>query len=299
MKIAITGSTGGIGRFLVDAISENTIHLLGRSREKLREVFVPSENRMLIETDYSPDSLKLALEGVTTVIHLAAVRPKSGLIRFSDYSDNIEISINLFHICQEMGIENFIFASSGSVYNPAVNPLPFDEDQPVMPITFYAKSKRMVEYLGETYGMKMKSLRFARVISLYERKEYMRMAFIYNALEKKPLVVHGCGTGAHEYIYIKDVVAAIMAAVRRPDISGVFNIGMGTAISNHQYAMVANEIFADNRSEIVLDNTHAADSKRYVMSGRKAANLLGFKPIYPLEAAFREMRDCLSRESGE
>jgi nucleoside-diphosphate-sugar epimerase len=210
----------------------------------------------------------------------------------------IQISENLFKICSELGIQNVIFASTAMIYSPDVNNIPFLESDAVKPSTLYACCKLLVENIGFFHNLNLKSLRLA-LITLSERRGIMLNTFIQRALEKQPITVYGDGKGVREYIYVKDAVAAIEAAIQEPGVKGVFNIGSGVATSHRELAELVSEIFSGGASEIVHDLNKPEAESRHPMDNSLAEEVLGWKPDYSVEQALKEMKNYGQMESAE
>ncbi len=298
MRIAITGATGVIGQHLVEALDCAKIHLIGRSGKKLKALFENRPGRRCFEVDYSAASMETALKGVDAVVHLAAVRPDKSLTRFSNYAENIRTTANLFQACRKHGIANIVFISTASIYNPAINQVPFTEEERVSPSSYYAISKLTGENLSCLYGLNVKSLRLAPFIGLGERTQYMRMAFIQRAVGKKNLTIFGKGKGRREYIYAKDAVNAIRLALRKPNMSGIFNIGMGCSIDNLGYANLVNDVFCRGALDIRFAHEKSENGGHYLMSSEKTKEKLGFIPHYTLEKALMDLRASLKGENS-
>ena len=300
MKIVITGATGNLGRYVVDIISRKyECRLIGRSGEKLNYLFGTASSHETIPSDYSIDSLLYALSGVQAVIHLAGLRPgdePKGLVL---YQENLRITMNLFEACKSLGISNIVFASSSSVYTPGIDSLPFRENVDLFPVSHYAAGKLACEKLGAVYGFRMKSLRIAPIIGLYERSNYVRIAHIHKALRNEPLAIHGDGSGAREYLYAKDAAQAVRLALEKPELAAVINIGTGMGISQRRYAASVNKVFAEEGSDILYYPERPGYRDIRYMSCKKAHKLLGYRPAYSLNAALLDLRRDMENEEHE
>jgi len=101
-KIAITGATGFLGKYLVtDLLKDENIDLFlfSTSLEKLKQTFCDKTNLQFVETDYSYNSLKENFADFDTVIHLAAKRLVSNQNALTDYHCNISSTENLMKVC--------------------------------------------------------------------------------------------------------------------------------------------------------------------------------------------------------
>ena len=291
MKIAITGATGLIGKYLVERLPEHELLLIGRSAKKLRETFHERRKITLCETDYSAQSLLKILKNTGVVVHLAARPARKDFKEFSSYNWLIRISENLFKTCSALGIKNVIFASSKTVYSPLVNHIPYRESEVVYPSTLYGVSKLTVEKIGFFHNLNLKALRFTEIRAFSERSGVMFMTFIQRALKGKPITIYGDGKGVREYLYVKDAVAAIAAAIPATAVRGVFNIGSGVATSNRELAELVREVFSGGRSEIRYDLNKPEALSQYPMDNSRAQKFLNWKPAYSLKKALQEMKD--------
>ena len=289
--VAITGASGVLGQALVAALPDCRVRILGRCGENLSRCFPAQNEEDLYAVDYSVAQLRHALTEVDCLVHLAGVRPDAMKKTLSAYQENIRIAEALFQVCAELSIRNVVYASTSAVYSSARNLVPFCERQCVAPSGFYALSKLMVEYLGGLYGLKQKSLRIAPVISPDENPAYMRMAFIHKALKGQDLNI--CAISHREYIYYKDVVAAIVLALKKTELSGVFNIGSGVSVSNLDYAQSVNQVLAQGALNIRLAADCCEDGEAHVMACDKAQRELGFTASYSLDAAIRDIGENL------
>lgn len=289
MKIAITGATGLLGRSILNQMNNHEFVLLGRSLPKLQKLFQNRPNTSLYETDYSFNSLTEALSSADALIHLAARPTSKNFTNYDDYYWMIQLAENVFKASSASGIENAVFASSAMLYSPAMNTIPYLESEPIRPDTLYAVCKMSIENLGFLHIKNFKSCRIA-LITLSERRGVMMDTFIKQALNNEPITVYGEGTGTREMIYVKDVAAAMEAAINAPEHRGIFNIGSGISTSHNELARLVTEIFGNGTSDIVHDLSKQESSTRHPMSHSKAEKILGWQPKYTPEQALKELK---------
>src|SRR4029450_9604748 len=160
------------------------------------------------------------------IVHLAA---KAGVRPSIDdpigyQAVNVDGSQNLLEIARDRGIQQFVFASSSSVYG--VNPrVPWSEDDHVLqPISPYASTKVSGELLGHVYshlyGIRFVALRFFTVYGPRQRPDLAIHAFARRMLEGTPIPVFGDGSTRRDYTFINDIVQGVRAAMdydRSPD----------------------------------------------------------------------------------
>lgn len=293
MKIAITGGRGFVGKYLLDLLSERyDCVVLGRGKQENFEV--NGRKISYIQTNYEKEQLMYQLEGVQSVVHMAAKKYEPNE-QISDYFTSINASDNLFFACAALGITNVVFLSSRGVYG--VNQkIPWQEETETFPSTFYGISKITIEkiaaYYNNRYDLNIKSLRLAQVIGLGEREGYMIRTFLNQAIHKKRLKVWGEGKGSRDYIYVKDVVRAIEKSLENDKLKGIMNIGSNIITSHKEVAETINNVF-DNTGNLDFLKNQKEDEAKYLMDSSKAASVLGWTPKWTLRKALIDMREQL------
>ncbi|GAB6256324.1 SDR family oxidoreductase [Peribacillus sp. N1] len=244
-----------------------------------------------LSTDYSNESLTKVLKNSEAVVHLASVRGANGSIL--DFHQNEIITENIYKSCVDLGINNIIFASSISVYSD-ITKMPWVEEQLPSPKTLYGISKIACEYIGDIYhkkdGLNIKYLRIGHILGEGEQKGFMMNTFIDTAFEKRKLNVIGESLAKREFVYVKDVARAILLAILKPEVHGVFNIGSGEAYSNLEIAEIVNECF-DNKGNLIYNDLKAEGIESSIMDSSKARNELGYSAQFSLKEALIDIKN--------
>ena len=175
-------------------------------------------------------------QGVLHLAGLAGVRPSfADPARYAKV--NIEGTANLLDAAQRAGHEQFVLASSSSVYGNAT-PLPAKEDAPaVLPESPYASSKRGAELIAsamlrKTPNLRCSALRFFTVYGPRQRPEMAITTFLRAILAGQPITVFGDGSMRRDFTHVDDIVRGVMAAAdRAPQGFRVYNLGSGAPIS--------------------------------------------------------------------
>jgi nucleoside-diphosphate-sugar epimerase len=163
MRIAITGATGFLGRYLA--------RHLAQSGHQLRCWHRPTSDRSGFEDvagaiEWLPGRLgdaadtRTLVKGVDAVVH-AAVQwegPRTrGRTSHGDpaifFHTNLTGSLELFREAREAGVARFVFISSCSVHEVILPDRPLDETHPLWPTTFYGAHKAALEKFVHAYGM--------------------------------------------------------------------------------------------------------------------------------------------------
>jgi UDP-glucose 4-epimerase len=287
MKIAVTGGTGFLGKYVIDYIQSlgNTPIVITR-----KAISKNNTDKQYRQTDYSLESLIDILSDIDIVIHLAAKRGSQD--RMSDFSDNIILTQNLYEACIINNIKNIIFASTISVYSEE-KLLPWKETHLPKPKLMYGVSKIACEYIGNIYstqkGLNIKNLRFAHIYGFNEKNNYMINLFFRQAFHKQCLSIYGNSVAKREFLYAKDAAKAIMCALEMEDISGTFNVGSGQSFTNYEVAIQINDVF-DNKGNLIIKDPDADEGiQSSYMDNSKAKKILGFYPDYTFQDAIKEI----------
>ncbi len=287
MKIAITGGTGFLGRHLIGYIvRENNIPVI-LTRKKRHSVENNYEYRI---TNYSKEDLIDKLFDIDAVVHLAAKRSNQDQI--SEFHDDEVLTQNLYEACYKRNITNIVYASSISVYS-GEQLLPWTEEHLPCPVLMYGVSKLACENIGNIYSMKkglhVKNLRFAHLYGFNEKNNYMINLFFRQAFRREKLVVNAKSIAKREFLYVKDAAKSIICALKKPMISGIFNIGSGDFMTNYEVAERINNVFGNNGNLLVNASSQEEGINSSYMSSVKAQQVLKFIPDYTFTTAVTEI----------
>ena len=156
------------------------------------------------------------------VIHLAG---QAG-VRYSIENPMAYISSNLvgfsniIEISNQSKVNNFIYASSSSVYGGNEN-LPFLENAEVAhPVSLYAATKRSNELIAHTYshlyGLPCTGLRFFTVYGPWGRPDMALFLFTKSILNREPIKIFNNGDMLRDFTYIDDIIKSIMRLIKKP-----------------------------------------------------------------------------------
>lgn len=300
-SIVVTGGAGFIGSHLIDKLLDLGYSVINidnfddyyspRIKQSNISGHLEHDNYILHKCDIREyDTLiELIPEDSKAIVHLAAkagVRPSiKDPISYQDV--NVRGTQNLLEIARIKGIEQFVFASSSSVYgkNPEV---PWKEDDTVLlPISPYASTKVSGELLGHVYShlynIRFIALRFFTVYGPRQRPDLAIHKFFELMNKSESITLYGDGTTRRDYTFIEDIVDGIMAAVRYKSSNyEIINLGNNLTIELLQLineiekvtGITANKIFGSKQPGDV-DQTWA--------DIEKAKLLLNYQAEYSLE----------------
>lgn len=205
---------------------------------------------------------------------------------------NVEGTAVLLEAARRHGVRQFVFASSSSVYG-AASRVPFSEDDPVRaPISPYAASKIAGEALchvySHLYGMRVACLRFFTVYGPRQRPDLAIRKFAEAIAAGRPIPVYGDGSTGRDYTYIDDIVAGILAALRRPAPFDVFNLGNSSPVLLRDMIATLERVLG-RKAIIDRQPLQPGDVPVTYADISKAKRELGWAPQTPLEEGIRRM----------
>ncbi len=227
-----------------------------------------------------------AARGMECIVHLAAntgVVPSMEDPR-ADCETNVIGTLNYLEAARQGRVKKFIFASSGAPLGEQEPPI--TEEKAPRPLSPYGASKLAGEgycsaYFG-SFGLKTIALRFGNVYGYRSaRKGSVVAKFIKQALAGETLVIYGDGTQTRDFIYVDDLIDAIIAAVRS-DVGGeVFQIATHRETTVNEIAELLKTIIESRTGRTVrvaYADERAGEVKRNFSDISKARRLLGWEP---------------------
>ncbi|HUB49271.1 MAG TPA: NAD-dependent epimerase/dehydratase family protein [Acetobacteraceae bacterium] len=305
MRYLITGGAGFIGSTLCDALLAR-----GDSVRVLDDLSTGSRANLppdvpLIQADVAdPDAVHAAVDGVDGVFHLAAIASVTrGLTDWlGTHRANLTGTITVFDAIRRHARPiPVVYASSAAVYGdcPIV---PISETTACRPLSAYGADKYACELhahvAGHAHGIPATGLRFFNVYGPRQdpHSPYSGVISIFctHAARGSPIDVFGDGRQTRDFIFVADVVAALLAAMQRPATdSPVFNICTGTAISVLDLARTVTDL-AGTTAEIRHRPPRPGDIRHSVGVPDLARTTLGLGPPVPLRDGLRKVLDWLT-----
>lgn len=239
-RVIITGGNGFIGSHVVNAlVRERVAHITVLDRSPRPAVERVSRIRGMIT--YVPCDLSLVshrtlvnlIHDADCIFHLAALKSTR-----SNSSDPDLVRNNLLstlHICQaaaEARVKKLVFSSSMRVYSGYTRSV--SEQSSLQPDSIYGLTKLAEESLIQYYAAQRR-FRYvvARIFFVYgPGQEHTVIADNFSRIrEGKQPLVYGRGVQAYDYVYIDDLVRALVTIMKRASNAEVYNIGSAQAVS--------------------------------------------------------------------
>lgn len=252
--------------------------------------------QLLIGDIRDEKSVQYAAHGADVIVHLAAntgVLPSLEDPR-ADCSANVVGTLNMLEAAREQSVQHFVLASSGAVLGEQTPPI--HEHKVPKPLSPYGASKLAGEGYCSVYsacfGIRTAALRFGNVYGPGSAlKNSVVAKFIKQALRGERLVIFGDGTQTRDFIYIDDLVDAIVRAAALEEGGEVFQIATNRETSVNEVAQLLSDLIREMAGrEVDIDYTQPRTGEilRNYADVSKAARMLGWRPQWSLRDGLRE-----------
>ncbi len=236
------------------------------------------------------------LQEVDCVYHLAArVLVAESVLYPREYSAvNVGGTVSLMEAMRDVGVRRVVFVSSGAVYGDQGDQ-PLEEGASPNPRSPYAVSKLSAEYyvrtIGDLWAIETVSL---RVFNAYGPGQHLPPShapvipnFIRQAVRGGTLVVHSDGSQTRDYVFVDDVVNAMVAAATAQKVNRlVINVGSGEETSVRDLANMVLET-TNSSAETMFNPRTDPGVSRMCADLTLARESLGYRPRVSLEEGLR------------
>ena len=297
MNFLITGAAGFLGSALANSLAREGHQVRGLDDLSTGDPQAISPDVLFTRGDVN-DRPKLwtLLQDVDCVYHLAArvAVPESVLYPREYNAVNVNGTVSLMEAMRDVGVRRVVFISSGAVYGDQ-GEQPLRESAHPRPRSPYAVSKLAAEYyvrtIGDLWGIESVSL---RVFNAYGPGQHLPPShppvipnFLRQSLRGGTLVMHGEGSQTRDYVFLDDVVSAMIAAATAPGVNQqVINIGSGTETSIRELVRLVMEV-TGTKAEVISNQRTDAGVSRMRADLTLAREKLGYQPRISLADGLR------------
>jgi len=293
VRAAVTGGAGFIGSHVVDALlgRGDEVHVVDNLATGRRENV--NDGATLHELDIREPLGPLFDEiAPELVVHLAAQADVGTSVErpLLDAEVNVLGTLNVLEAARPHDAQLVFSSTGGALYGEC--PRPAQEDDERRPLSPYGTSKLAGEaYLGTwnaLHGTRHVVLRFGNVYGPRQlaKLEGGVVAIFMDRLRAGETVrIFGDGEQERDFVYVGDVVDAILASVGRD--GGVYNIGTGRPTSVKELFEACRRV-AGVEAEAEYADARAGDLLRSVLDVTRAERELGWRPQTPLEDGLRQ-----------
>ena len=297
MNFLITGAAGFLGSHLANQLAHEGHQVRGLDDLSTGDPHVLDPDVHFTRGDVN-DRPKLwtLLQEVDCVYHMAArISVPESMLYPREYNiSNVGGTVSLMEAMRDVGIRRVVLASSGAIYGEQ-DIQPLTEGQTPRPRSPYAVSKLAAEYyvstIGKLWNIETVSL---RIFNAYGPGQHLTAShppvvpyFLQQATRGGTLVVHADGNQTRDYVYVDDVVSAMLAASTAPNLNGlVINVGSGVETSLRALTKLVLDV-TGSQAAVVYNAQTSGGVSRLCADLTLAEQKLNYKPAIRLEDGLR------------
>ena len=282
MRAIVTGGAGFIGSHVTDALLArgDEVHVLDDLSKGKREN-VAAGVELHVADIRDPDAVFDAVRP-EAVVHLAAQADVRVSVERPDFDADVNVlgTVRILEASRRHGAKIVFSSSGGAGYGECDGPAP--ETAPMQPLAPYGTSKLAgEEYLStynRLYGSAHTTLRFGNVYGpRQEAHGEAGVVAIFMGLLRDGGTprIYGDGQQTRDYVFVGDVVSAVLAALAHN--GGIFNVGTGVETSVLElYAAIREASGVDRDAE--HGEARLGELQRSVLDVSLAARELGWRP---------------------
>ncbi len=277
-NVLITGGSGFIGSYVVDALVENKykVTILDLNQPKRKDV------KFIQGSILDKSIIRSALKNINIIFHLAAVSDitKVKEIPLKTIKTNILGTTFLLEGARNANVDRFVFAGSIYSYGTAGN----------LYTTSKTASELIIKNYKLIYGQKFTILRYATAYGPRNREVDAVSIFVRRALKNLDLIIHGNGQQKRNYIYAEDLGYGSLFALEKKATNKIITLvsKRDTKIIDLARMIIKitkskSKIFFDKKKRRLDDFTSVFSYK-----SNREKNLMIWRPKYSLEKGLKK-----------
>jgi UDP-glucuronate 4-epimerase len=310
-KVLVTGGAGFIGSHVAEALLErgDSVVIVDEMNDYY-DVAIKEANLELLRrrfksklTIYKGDICDEGFmknifdtERPEWVCHLAAragVRPSIDDPYVYIHSNIVGTTL-LLQLSHQYGVQNFVYASSSSVYGGSQSTYFSEHENVDNPVSPYAATKKACELMAhvyhDLYKLNVTGLRFFTVYGPRGRPDMAPFKFIDRISRGLEIQQFGDGSSSRDYTFIDDIVDGILRSLDRPYPFQIFNLGKGSGTSLGDFIRLV-EKYTKRKAIVKILPDQPGDVPYTCADISKARNLLGYTAGTSFEDGIRKTVD--------
>jgi nucleoside-diphosphate-sugar epimerase len=330
-RYIVTGGAGFIGSHLVKRLAAEVGpgqvkvvdnfwrgHIARFQREDGSWAINPQQDVCAMDLRVLSDALKY-LRGADYVYHLADIVAGVNYVfgnQLSVYHSNVIINTNTLRAAKSYNVTNYVYVGTACSFpqhlemGRGIHALREDQAYPADPESSYGWSKLMGEYeaeLARSSGFNVGVLRFHNVYGPGSDSSAATGQVIPALLRKAmaypqaPFIVWGSGSQYRDFVFVEDVVSALMLVKDKGMNKGVIEIGSGHATTvkklAHTIAGVVGRAM-DKKIDVQFDTSMPEGDCGRIAVLKRAESTLGWRPHRTLQQGLEATLDWMSKEQN-
>jgi len=288
MRILVTGGAGFIGSHIAAALVDNNEVIVLDNLSSGHYENIPTEVTF-IESDVRDVEALSGVDDIDLIFHEAAVVSVAESVSHPQACHEVTTdgTIQVLEFARQQDAR-VVLASSAAIYGDP-NSVPISEDAPMQPGSPYGIDKLTADHYtrlyADLYDLPTVALRYFNVYGPRQgASDYSGVISIFcdQALAGDPLTVYGDGTQTRDFVHVKDIVAANLAAARTDMIGEAFNVGTGTQTSVRELAETVRSV-TNSDSTIIYEDAREGDIEQSLADISKAREYLYYEPSVDLK----------------
>ena len=300
MKVLVTGGSGFIGSHVVDKLRDKGVEI------RVFDMVMPNYRKDIEFYQGSLldlDSLRMALNGIDAVFHLAAVADVKYVFQEPHYSESINVrgTLNVLDALRLNGsIRRVIYGSTTWVYSEAEQQMVDEATSLHAPTHLYTATKLAGEYYcqaySKLYGLEATILRYGIPYGPRAREGAVVPIFVKKALNGEALTIAGDGSQFRKFIYVEDLAEGNVLALRSVAKNKIYNLDGREKVTIKQIAETIKRVVGNVRIEYIP--ARPGDFSGKEVSSERAKSELGWEPRVDFEEGVRRYVDWYKKEEA-
>ena len=314
MKILVTGGAGFIGSTLTEALLSRGDEVI--AMDNFNDYYSPARKEANVAPFLSHPRYTLyradfrdreAVQDIfrrhhpDVVAHIGAMASVRYSVQNPQLYTEVNVlgTVNLLEEARQNGVQNFVFASTSSVYGKT-DKLPFVETDPTdHPLAPYPATKKAGEVLGHAYhnmhGLNFTALRFFNVYGPKGRPDMMPYIVLDRLVHDREIILFDNGDMRRDWTYIDDIIRGVVAALDRPLGYEIINLGRGEPVLMNDFISMAEELVG---KKAIIKGVPAPPSEPKITFAcvDKAADLFGYRPRTSIGEGLQNLWNWYRRE---
>lgn len=305
-SVLVTGGAGFIGSTLsntllnlgndivvIDDLSMGSFENLDSSK-KLTKIQGSLTDKDLLAQIFAENDFEY-------IFHLGAVASVADSVArpYETHQVNFDSTMTILELLRKnkKSLKRFVFSSSAAVYGDELT-LPKREESVIRPLTPYAvdkfASEKMAMVYNKLYNIPTSATRFFNVYGPKQNPASPYSGFISILVDRLKneslLTIFGDGEQSRDFVYIEDVVQALMLIATSDEALGqVYNVGTGDKITLNNLIELSQKI-TEKRIDLKYDEAREGDIKESISDVSKLKTI-GYRPKFDLESGMRKYLD--------